>query len=731
MDKLRKTIIFLVYALFLTAPFVVYHYFPSSRIFQNHFVQIVSFLIAVLFFFYLAFSKKNVAFRLLDVAVLVYLVSILISSITANDYLFSLKESLFPISGILIYFIISRTFRGLSDVKRLCVVLIIGATITSIYGMLQYFNIDFIRWEKSHLRGKFFVIAMLSHPNFVAIYIAPIIPLIIYFIFKSRHISQKIILVLALIINVICLKFTGARGPWLGLVVAFIVSVILYYFLIRKVSQTKSNFKKGLLVLLIVVLFVSVVTIRHKRFSVLERISDTSTVLARFYAWVLATEMIKDKPLLGIGYGNYQTRYFDYVDRVQKEEKNSNYIQFLSQSQARISARTHNDYLQTAAEMGLIGLFAFLFLLVVIVSEQLGFIVKCSDRSLKFLILTNLSSILIILTDAFFNFPFRLPNTQIVFWALVGNLCVLDMNYRIHLADYSHNSEKFKLVFRRAGFLLLFLGAFAGFFILCSRFLSDHYYYLAEGLDSQYTSGKKVLAQKSIDYDSTAGASYMILGTALMKEGDVFGALGKTSRANITYGSVNLLKQYSLIYQRMKNFELAIEYFKKVLRVYPADIDTMIGLGSIYYYLGDYEGAVSEFEKGFVFDPFNQELYLVISEAYVKLGEVDKAVSKLHSVLVINPENESALEKLAMIYIDKNIYLDKAIAILQEILKTNKNARIYASLASAYYKNNDWVNAIRNINRASSLAPRNKKISKYKEFLLSNYRNRNKEVYDN
>lgn len=752
MDRLRKTIIILVYALFLTAPFVLYRYFPASRVFQNYYIQVFAISISILSFFYLALSKKRINLSLLDIAILIYLITILLSSINSQDYLYTLKELLFPISGILIYFIITRIFvetqyfASLRLIKKLYVILIIGATLTSIYGMLQYFNIDFIKWEKSHLRGKFFIIAMLSHPNFVAIYIGPIIPFIIYFLFKARHISLKIILGLALLLNIICLKFTGARGTWVGVFVALAISLFLLYLNIRdRRYMSVPNIKRGFLIVLIVVIVTSLFVFRHKRFTVAERVGDVSTVMTRLYAWVLATEMINDKPLLGIGYGNYKVKYFDYVDKTQKDERYKNYKQLLEYSQARMSARTHNDYLQTAAELGIIGLCAFLFILVIIICELLRLIRSCKNTDWKFLAIVQFASIVVILTDAFFNFPLLLPNTIILFWGVVASSQVLKMMNQSGIENHTYknmgriyaSSTYYKEIFIRLGLvlsrftfiILIFLGLFI-LFVVWGMFLSMHYYYLAEGMDENSLAGKKVYATKSISYDSTNGASYMILGTVLMKEGNYLDALSKTTRAKLSYNIVNLFKQFSLVYQKLGDFQSAIDYFKTALRVYPADIDAILGLGSVYYFIGDYKQAVEVFEKGFYYNPFNEDLYLAISEAYVKLGELDKAISKLRSVLLMSPNNTKASENLAKIYIDKGIYLDEAITILQGVIKTKTDARNYASLAMAFYKKGDWVNAIRNVKRAASLAPNDKKIAEYEKFLLMKYEEKNK-IIDN
>ena len=137
-----------------------------------------------------------------------------------------------------------------------------------------------------------------------------------------------------------------------------------------------------------------------------------------------------------------------------------------------------------------------------------------------------------------------------------------------------------------------------------------NYYYLAEGLDAKNLDKKKLFATKSVVFDFTNGASHMILGSVLLKEGDYLNALSRTSRAKLTYSSVNLFTQFSLIYQKLGNYPLAIDYFKIALRIYPADIDTILGLGSVYYFLKDYKSALEVFKKGLVYEPFNVDLYL-------------------------------------------------------------------------------------------------------------------------
>jgi O-antigen ligase len=97
-------------------------------------------------------------------------------------------------------------------------------------------------------------------------------------------------------------------------------------------------------------------TITHYSFdNLLEatyRFEDVST-MERFYRWVAAFYMVKEKPLLGFGPNNFVSFYTPYADQ--------HFVTYVSDNPEQ--SGVHNYFLMTAVEQGIPGLIILLVLL--------------------------------------------------------------------------------------------------------------------------------------------------------------------------------------------------------------------------------------------------------------------------------------------------------------------------------------------------------------------------------
>ncbi len=91
-----------------------------------------------------------------------------------------------------------------------------------------------------------------------------------------------------------------SRNAWLAFVIGYMVLIIVF------------NFKLiyGAILGAGVSLFIPKISNR------LREIGDVSQNLSRISLWKIAWEMVKDKPLLGVGNGNYRTLYPQYYKKL-------------------------------------------------------------------------------------------------------------------------------------------------------------------------------------------------------------------------------------------------------------------------------------------------------------------------------------------------------------------------------------------------------------------------------
>jgi putative inorganic carbon (HCO3(-)) transporter len=138
-----------------------------------------------------------------------------------------------------------------------------------------------------------------------------------------------------------------------------------------------------------------------------QQLATISTVDAsakvRLQAWKWSWEMLREKPLLGVGSGNWKVVELKYENK-----KNPDYI---------YANKAHNDFLETAAETGFIGGLLYLGIFAMIAWAFLRQIFTGNneeDELFRYLFLA-VSGIAFYAVDAFFNFPADRPEILVLF----------------------------------------------------------------------------------------------------------------------------------------------------------------------------------------------------------------------------------------------------------------------------------------------------------------------------
>jgi O-antigen ligase len=177
-------------------------------------------------------------------------------------------------------------------------------------------------------------------PNEMGVLLLAMFPLPLYMISQEKSVIKKIFYVVAAVIFLLCIIRTRSRGAFVGLLVVF--AVLLW-----------DNRKKvGTIVL---ILLIGLYGAFHAHESFWERMltmQSKETIEADYSAFSriieaqYAIDLIKTRPLLGFGIGNF------------KEAKVR--VLHLDESSKDADLVTHNTYLELAAETGIIGLLFFL-----------------------------------------------------------------------------------------------------------------------------------------------------------------------------------------------------------------------------------------------------------------------------------------------------------------------------------------------------------------------------------
>ncbi|MGK7919932.1 MAG: IctB family putative bicarbonate transporter [Trichodesmium sp.] len=236
-------------------------------------------------------------------------------------------------------------------------VYLLVSLVVSFYGIRQW--IDKVEplatWNDptSTQAGVTRVYSYLGNPNLLGGYILPAIALSFVAIFAWRTWPQKILAVTIFVVNCACLRYTGSRGSWIGfLALIFALLILMWYWwsiYMPRFWQTwflpiaLGSFA-GLLILAVVLLE----PLRDRVLSIFAGREDSSNNF-RLNVWMSVFDMIRDRPVLGIGPGN------DVFNKIYPLYQRPRYSALSSYSVP----------LEIIVETGFIGLTAFLWLLLV------------------------------------------------------------------------------------------------------------------------------------------------------------------------------------------------------------------------------------------------------------------------------------------------------------------------------------------------------------------------------
>jgi putative inorganic carbon (hco3(-)) transporter len=266
------------------------------------------------------------------------------------------------LSLYLIFFaLIERVVRSPRWRSWLITVYLLVALVVSVYGLRQWFfgAEALATWTDptSPLANTTRVYSYLNNPNLLAGYLLPAIPLSLAAIFAWKGWLPKALAVLMAGCNTLCLIFTFSRGSWLGLVGALFVFALLFlYWLLPYLPQKWRVWVfpvcLGSLALIFLAAVIALPPLRERVLSMV-RTSDDSSNNFRVQVWASVREMIRDRPILGIGPGN--TAF--------------NKVYPLYQRPGFTALGAYSIFLELLVEVGVVGFSLVMWLLIVLLQR--------------------------------------------------------------------------------------------------------------------------------------------------------------------------------------------------------------------------------------------------------------------------------------------------------------------------------------------------------------------------
>ena len=224
---------------------------------------------------------------------------------------------------------------------------------------------------------------------------------------------------------------TFTRGSYIGFGASLIFMAILFIFSRGKnfIKDNKKNFMVIFAVMIIITfLFViptplsksgTVISTIKSRISITQLVQSVS-VIRRITILKFTALMIKDHPLLGSGIGTYKYNTLRYQAEFFEQEQQNRSLYIIG-----FANKAHNEYMQIWAELGIIGLGIFIWLMIGYFTYGLRFIKKTKNEYKKGIIIGLMGAVVAVLVDGIFGFPLHLPATVILFWLALALTIVM------------------------------------------------------------------------------------------------------------------------------------------------------------------------------------------------------------------------------------------------------------------------------------------------------------------
>ena len=138
------------------------------------------------------------------------------------------------------------------------------------------------------------------------------------------------------------------------------------------------------------------------------------------------------------------------------------------------------------------------------------------------------------------------------------------------------------------------------------------------------------------------------------------------------------------------DWDLATNYYKRLLRINPENIGAHLTLGTIYYQKKMmYDVGISEFKKVLKLDPlgithFSSWTYNILGWAYLRKGDYEKARKAFKKYVALLPNQAYPLDCLGNFHLIVGDY-DLAITNLQQSLETNPDYHLSYKLLGETY----------------------------------------------
>jgi O-antigen ligase len=420
------------------------------------------------------------------------------------------------------------------------------------------------------------------------------------FFFMGLTLSKKvkIVALIGILSALPMLLLLGTRTVFLALLVFALV--VLSYYLKNRFGIRKRFIGLASILLLMLVAFLyqntNVSKIRDiKNKSTVEQyfssISNEKTWVSRTQFWDNSIAMWKEKPLLGVGLGNWQVAFPKYGLNQFREFSIVNGTETLQ--------RPHNDFLNILCENGILGLLVYIFIFGWMYYQLFILIKGTTDKTRwnYIYLLAGLSGYIVI---SFFDFPMERIEHQII---LMLFFAIITSGY-YNKKNIQPESEMGKNVLK---YLVITISIYS---IIVTSFR----------FKGEMETVKMYVAKANGQWEET---------------------LHHANKAENYFYKVDLTSIPLAWYQGLASFNLnekaeSVTLFEKAYQIAPYQIQVLNNLAGSYSFQGDRQKAIKYYQKALEISTNFEEARLNLASVYYNEKQYDKAFDVIEKFNIYN-----------------------------------------------------------------------------------------------
>jgi len=379
------------------------------------------------------YKKKRIWPDINNISVTLFLLFTILSTLFSNHFFRSVYgkpyrwEGLITyISYILIfiaagYFIEKRKF-----LKSIIKYLFISASILSVYGLMQFYGLDFIQrgpireyWERAF--------STFGNYNFAASYVAIVLSLsLVLYIYNDNKIKIYIYGLISSLFFAFLIA-TSTRSALVGFFVSTVIFIAFFYRFLRK------NIKKLLIITLIFIIIFFIIDSGQQYYysdRIFEMFREAKTITVsedqteiersgslRFVIYKYSIPLLFEKPILGSGPDTFDYRF-----------PHREYNKLMPDDTLYLVDKAHNEYLQIGVTLGLPALFFYLLLLANIYKNGFKVLMRLKKQVSELNIYHTALFMAVITYTVTALFNISVVSVAPIFWAVLGlNVAVYRM----------------------------------------------------------------------------------------------------------------------------------------------------------------------------------------------------------------------------------------------------------------------------------------------------------------